>query len=506
MSSKTISPSLPQTEPELSIQSFHQCSSFISIKLSTNNLLLWRNQITPLVRSLGVLHHLTSGEKPTEEIKGDAEKSSPNPNYQKWVTNDGLLTSWLLGTMKEEVLTMINGDTAYEIWTSIEEQLLPATVEKARWLKNMFMTIKKGSRSLEEYLREFKSICDNLAAIKESVSDQDKVFQFAHGLGPRYESFRVAMLTKPPYPSFSQFLLALQGHEQIQNSQKEEERNFIEHAQAFFGQRGRGRGRNGRNNRNHFNSQGRGFTPAGRCDGQSQQSHNGNSSNPNNSKGEKQQQNTSANKSKVFCQICKKPNHEAIDCWYRYDYSYQSEDFPQELAALTFHDTKDDQSFIVDSGATSHMINDAGPCVDLIQPQEESTNPLIEQPIGDALTEHESSLPSEVVHQTSVESTSNAASSRPTRLCKPPSYLSDYVALATNSPQQCAEPKTLQNMKTAPHMEINQDMKIAPHMVINQGADMKAKVNHNVDLKTAEYKEMNSTNRGKYKGSTTNAI
>ncbi|KAF7827659.1 Retrovirus-related Pol polyprotein from transposon RE1 [Senna tora] len=261
MSSKTISPSLPQTEPELSIQSFHQCSSFISIKLSTNNLLLWRNQITPLVRSLGVLHHLTSGEKPTEEIKGDAEKSSPNPNYQKWVTNDGLLTSWLLGTMKEEVLTMINGDTAYEIWTSIEEQLLPATVEKARWLKNMFMTIKKGSRSLEEYLREFKSICDNLAAIKESVSDQDKVFQFAHGLGPRYESFRVAMLTK-----------------------------------------------------------------------------------------------------------------------------------------------------------------------------------------------------------------------------------------------------TLRNMKTAPHMEINQDMKIAPHMEINQGADMKAKVNHNVDLKTAEYKEMNSTNLGKYKGSTTNAI
>ena len=117
--------------------------------------------------------------------------------------------------MKEEVLTMINGDTAHEIWTSIEEQLLPATVEKARSLKNMLMTIKKGSWSLEEYLREFKSICDNLAAIKEPVSNQDKVFQFAYGLGPRYETFRVAMLSKPPYPFFSQFLSALQGHEQI---------------------------------------------------------------------------------------------------------------------------------------------------------------------------------------------------------------------------------------------------------------------------------------------------
>lgn len=324
------------------------------MKLSTNNFILWRNQITPLVRSLGVLHHLLSEEKPEKEVKGATSEKSPNPNYSKWITNDGLLCSWLLGTMKEEVLTMINGDTAYEIWTFVKEHLLPATIEKARSLKNMLMTIKKGSRTLEEYLREFKSICDNLAAIKETVSDQDKVFQFAYGLGPSYETFRVAMLTKPPYPSFSQFLLAPQGHEQIQNAQKEEEKSLIEHAQAFFSQRGRGRGRSGLGGRGHFNSQGRGFTPVGRYNGPQNNEvfvkHN------HSSKGEKPRQ---INESKSACQICIKLNHEAVDCWYRYDYSYQSEDFPQALAALALNDTKD-QSFIVDSGATSHMINDAG--------------------------------------------------------------------------------------------------------------------------------------------------
>lgn len=43
--------------------------------------------------------------------------------------------------------------------------------------------MKKGSRSIDEYLKEFKSICDNLAAIKKPVSDLEKVFQFANGLG-----------------------------------------------------------------------------------------------------------------------------------------------------------------------------------------------------------------------------------------------------------------------------------------------------------------------------------
>ncbi|KAK2637454.1 hypothetical protein Ddye_032246 [Dipteronia dyeriana] len=78
--------------------------------------------------------------------------------------------------------------------------------------------------------------------------------------------FRTTMLTKPPYPSFSQFVLALQGHEQVVLVYKEEEKTYLEHAQAYFIQKGHGR--NGRGRRGNFNSHGRGFTPAGRYNSQ----------------------------------------------------------------------------------------------------------------------------------------------------------------------------------------------------------------------------------------------
>ena len=42
----------------------------------------------------------------------------------------------------------------------------------------------------------------------------------------------------------------------------------------------------------------------------------------------------SNNSSKVTCQIYRKPNHLAINYWYRFDYSYQFEDFPQALLLL----------------------------------------------------------------------------------------------------------------------------------------------------------------------------
>nr|CAN64533.1 hypothetical protein VITISV_035920 [Vitis vinifera] len=59
------------------------------------------------------------------------------------------------------------------------------------------------------------------------------------------------MLTKAPYPSFNQFVLAFQGHKQTLSLHCEEEKTYIQYAQAFFKQRGRGQ--NGRGKR--FNSQ-----------------------------------------------------------------------------------------------------------------------------------------------------------------------------------------------------------------------------------------------------------
>ena len=71
--------------------------------------------------------------------------------------------------------------------------------------------------------------------------------------------FRVAMLSKPPYPSYNQFVLALQGHEQMIMTENEGNKESINHEQAYFTQRGIERNRGGR-----FFSRGRGFTPTGR--------------------------------------------------------------------------------------------------------------------------------------------------------------------------------------------------------------------------------------------------
>jgi len=206
-------------------------------------------------------------------------------------------------------------------------------------------------------VRKYKHICDCLAAINKPVNDLDKVFGLARGLGYRYQDFKLAQLSKPPYPSFKQFVMALENHEQTLINFEEEKKNTINLAKAFFSQRGK---RKGRGNGGFFNSKGRGFTAAGgqnladssgqkinynggkswnnnasqpwqksnnNPSQQGQQSWQGNSGQQwqqprqNNSgqpwhkiQNQSKQQAEEVNEETVICQICHLPKHTAIEC------------------------------------------------------------------------------------------------------------------------------------------------------------------------------------------------
>ena len=58
------------------------------------------------------------------------------------------------------------------------------------------------------------------------------------------------------------------------------------------------------------------------------------------------------------CQICDQIGHPTSKCWYRYDYSHETNEIlSQALATTTLSDAHDhDPNWYTDTGATSHMI------------------------------------------------------------------------------------------------------------------------------------------------------
>lgn len=113
------------------------------------------------------------------------------------------------------------------------------TKEREVHLTDGLLSLKIGSNSVNEYLLQFKMPCNILVAIKKLIDELNKNFQLARGLGPEYGDFRIGMLTKPLYSSFTQYVSTLQGHEQLLHDEVEKKQH-INHQQAVLSQKKRG--------------------------------------------------------------------------------------------------------------------------------------------------------------------------------------------------------------------------------------------------------------------------
>lgn len=61
----------------------------------------------------------------------------------------------------------------------------------------------------------------------------------------------------------------------------------------------------------------------------------------------------------MICQICGKMGHPTLQCWHRFNNSYQYEDVPVALVAMKITDVTEHQSqeWFPDSSALAHITN-----------------------------------------------------------------------------------------------------------------------------------------------------
>lgn len=75
------------------------------------------------------------------------------------------------------------------MWESLEAAFAQDTKDQERSLITRMHNCKKNSLSILEFLKKFKGIRDELAAIQKLVFDNDRVSWLAIGLGPKYLNF-----------------------------------------------------------------------------------------------------------------------------------------------------------------------------------------------------------------------------------------------------------------------------------------------------------------------------
>ncbi|KAF3776827.1 Retrovirus-related Pol polyprotein from transposon TNT 1-94 [Nymphaea thermarum] len=199
-------------------------SQLISQKLNHTNYLTWKRQIVPFIKSHRLYGHL-NGTTPAppewimREVKNAAGQiqetvAEINPEYETWMAHDQSLVTYITSTLSEEVLAGVDDDlSALELWNVLATTYSQVSEARFLQLKRQIQDIKRGTRSVLEYIHEIKNVSDQLAIIGHPVSDKDKVQQTLSGLGSDFDVFCTGLEALPVLPSFEDLKAKLIQHE-----------------------------------------------------------------------------------------------------------------------------------------------------------------------------------------------------------------------------------------------------------------------------------------------------
>lgn len=158
-----------------------------------------------------------------------------NLDYNDWIKTYQLVSSWISGAVSENILSLIIGlNTAYEVWQTLLNRFTQKSVAKEFELRGKLQACQKRDRTLSTYLREYKSICDQLNAIGKPVDEITKLFGILEGLGSEYESFKTTIYCLKPQPEYDEVISHLEIFEtRLQNYSS----NKFSPNLAYYGQR-----------------------------------------------------------------------------------------------------------------------------------------------------------------------------------------------------------------------------------------------------------------------------
>ncbi|KAJ0038478.1 hypothetical protein Pint_24053 [Pistacia integerrima] len=289
-------------------------TSLVSVKLDGTNYLNWTTQFIPVLRS----HDLLSIVDGSEECP---------PQYLVY----DLTTSKM-------------------VWNALASRFAPQSQSHISHLKRQLQTLQQGNKTCFDYLFLAKSWYDQLTTTGKSVDEEDLIsYVVVGGLNPIYNPFITSFnfATRDKSISFDDFQSKLLNYEQLLDSQNKsipsDGTQF-----AFFTSKPK-------------------FHHGKKPKYPTQQAKPPSSPKPNPTTtpaypSSKPQPSGSPFSTKFPpCQICGKPNHQALDCYHRMDFTYQGRHPPAQLAAMAAHThvtQEDEQPWYLDSGANNHITSE----------------------------------------------------------------------------------------------------------------------------------------------------
>lgn len=337
-----------QSSSMVSIPSYQMLNYSLPVKLDRTNYILWRSQIDNVIFANGFEDFIDGTSVcPEKELR----PGEINPAFVAWRRQDRTILSWIYSSLTPGIMAQIIGhNSSHSAWNALEKIFSSCSRARIMQLRLEFQSTKKGSMSMIDYIMKVKGAADSLAAIGESVSEQDQIMNLLGGLGSDYNAVVTAITIREDKISLEavhSMLLAFEQRLEQQGSIEQLPAMSANYASSSNNREGGrkyngGRGPNFMMTNSNFRSRGRG----GRY---------GQSGRQNSSSSERPQ-----------CQLCGKFGHTVQVCYHRFDITFQSTqnnttgvsnsgNSNSMPAMVASSNNLADDNWYLDSGASHHL-------------------------------------------------------------------------------------------------------------------------------------------------------
>lgn len=145
------------------------------VTLDRENYISWKSQASTILRGTDLLKF----------IEGEVD-SSTDPILKR---QDQLILGWLFSALSPPILSQIVSlSSPAQVWKALATLFSSGSVTHVMFLQRQFLTVKKGTKSMAEYLTHIRRMLDELIGVGEKLKEYESTLNVIGGLGMEYES------------------------------------------------------------------------------------------------------------------------------------------------------------------------------------------------------------------------------------------------------------------------------------------------------------------------------
>ena len=167
--------------------------NLLTVKLSSDNYLLWRSAILPLMRSHFLMGYIDGSYPcPPERILVQFEgrpAAIPNPEYRAWVMQDQALLSGINSSLTPAVGGLVMfAATAEEAWCTLRDSFDTHSSAQSVHIRGQLQKMEKLNSSVTTYFNKIRALSDSLTAMGQPLRQEDFIAYVLNGLDEDYDN------------------------------------------------------------------------------------------------------------------------------------------------------------------------------------------------------------------------------------------------------------------------------------------------------------------------------